>query len=116
MFLCDFQDCSNALKPEKIEQALDLLSLSHKHKIELIACQTEPVPCLKSEEETRYKWYHSSVELVMEKIFSMAVFWINDISQGRHAMFNKRLGDIKLLENKGNYNKLSNVINATIIN
>ncbi|XP_032687904.1 ADP-ribosylation factor 2-like [Odontomachus brunneus] len=72
LIVANKQDCPNVLKPEQIEQALDLLSLSHKHKIELIACQTKPLPYL-SEGETRYKWYHSSVVLVMKKMFSMAV-------------------------------------------
>ncbi|EFN88368.1 ADP-ribosylation factor 6 [Harpegnathos saltator] len=72
LIVANKQDCPNALKPEQVEQALDLLSLSHKHKIELIGCQTEPLPCL-SEGETNYKWCHSSVVLVMKKMFSMAI-------------------------------------------
>lgn len=66
------QDCLNVLKPEQVEQALDLLNLSHKHKIEIIGCQTEPLPSL-SEGETKYKWYHSSIALIMAKMVSMTV-------------------------------------------
>ena len=66
------QDCTNAQKPEEIKTALDLLSISpHKHKVEIIGCQTRPLP-ENPADTTEYTWYHPSMDALRKKIFSMA--------------------------------------------
>ncbi|XP_066582378.1 uncharacterized protein [Prorops nasuta] len=66
------QDCQSALRPNQVKEALDLLSISpHKHKVEVIGCQTRPLPELPMGTNV-YSWYHPSVEAVKKMIFSMA--------------------------------------------
>lgn len=66
------QDASNALRPDQVKEALDLQSISpHKHKVEVIGCQTRPLPDLHSG-TTEYTWYHLSVNAIRKKVFSMA--------------------------------------------
>ncbi|XP_014488948.1 PREDICTED: ADP-ribosylation factor-like isoform X2 [Dinoponera quadriceps] len=72
LIVANKQDCPDALAPENIKQLFDFIDFSPKNKVELIGCQTEPLPCLMIG-ETKYKWYHSSVALVMEKMSSMAI-------------------------------------------
>ncbi|KAI4489941.1 hypothetical protein M0804_004123 [Polistes exclamans] len=65
------QDIPGALLPHQVKEALDVESISpHKHKVEVIGCQTRPLPDLLSE----YTWYHKSVKAVTEKLCSMAVY------------------------------------------
>lgn len=60
------------MKPEEVKKALDLLSISpHKHKVEIIGCQTRPLPEMPPE-TTEYAWYHASMDSVRKKIFYMA--------------------------------------------
>ncbi|XP_003492360.1 ADP-ribosylation factor-like protein 3 [Bombus vosnesenskii] len=72
LVIANKQDCPNALKPEEVKKALDLLSISpHKHKVEIIGCQTRPLPEMPPE-TTEYTWYHASMDSVRKKIFYMA--------------------------------------------
>ncbi|XP_076623954.1 uncharacterized protein LOC143343200 [Colletes latitarsis] len=72
LVIANKQDCPNALRPEEVKKALDLLSISpHKHKVELIGCQTRPLP-EEPAETTECTWHHASVDAVRKKIFSMA--------------------------------------------
>lgn len=62
----------NALRTEQIKEALDLHSISpQKHHVEVIGCQTKPLPKL-DPGRTEYNWHHSSIELVRKKIFALA--------------------------------------------
>ena len=68
-----FQDEPNALRPEQVKEALDLRSISpHKHRVEVIGCQTRPLPAPGSS-NSEYNWHHPSVDLVRKKIFTLAV-------------------------------------------
>ncbi|XP_078039696.1 uncharacterized protein LOC144471485 [Augochlora pura] len=72
LVIANKQDCSNALRTEEVKKALDLLSISpQKHKVEIMGCQTRPLP-EKSTETTEYNWHHESIDAVRKKIFSMA--------------------------------------------
>ncbi|KOC70303.1 ADP-ribosylation factor 3 [Habropoda laboriosa] len=72
LIVANKQDCPNTLKPEEVKQALDLLSISpHKHKVEIIGCQTRPIPEM-PENTTECTWYHASVDAVRKKILHMA--------------------------------------------
>ncbi|XP_034181825.1 uncharacterized protein LOC117605078 [Osmia lignaria lignaria] len=72
LIIANKQDCHNALKLDEVKKALDLLSISpHKHKVEIIGCQTRPLPEMPAE-TTEYTWHHTSVDTVRKKIFSMA--------------------------------------------
>lgn len=65
------QDIPDALLPHQVKEALDVESISpHKHKVEVIGCQTRPLPDFQSE----YTWYHKSVKAITEKLSSMAVY------------------------------------------
>ncbi|XP_076231949.1 uncharacterized protein LOC143177709 isoform X2 [Calliopsis andreniformis] len=71
LVIANKQDCPNALRPEEIKKALDLLSISpHKHKVDIIGCQTRPLP-ENPAERTEYTWHHPSMDIVRKKIFSM---------------------------------------------
>lgn len=71
LVIANKQDCPNALRPEQVKEALDLLSISpHKHRIEVIGCQTKPLPELPPG-KTEYTWCHPSVDAVRTKICSM---------------------------------------------
>ncbi|KAF7404986.1 hypothetical protein HZH66_003892 [Vespula vulgaris] len=73
LVIANKQDASNALRPDQVKEALDLQSISpHKHKVEVIGCQTRPLPDLHSG-ATEYTWYHSSVNAIRKKVFSMAI-------------------------------------------
>ncbi|XP_015429616.1 PREDICTED: ADP-ribosylation factor-like protein 3 [Dufourea novaeangliae] len=72
LVIANKQDCSDALRPEEVKKALDLLSISpQKHKVEIVGCQTRPLP-EKPTETTEYTWHHESMDTVRKKIFSMA--------------------------------------------
>lgn len=72
LVIANKQDCQNALKPDQVKEALDLLSISpQKHKVEVIGCQTRPLPKTVAG-NTTYTWHHASVDVVRKKIFSMA--------------------------------------------
>lgn len=72
LVIANKQDSPNALKPDEVKKALDLLSISpHKHKVEVIGCQTRPLPEMPPE-TTEYTWYHASMDSVRKKIFQMA--------------------------------------------
>ncbi|XP_043279112.1 ADP-ribosylation factor-like protein 3 [Venturia canescens] len=67
------QDEQNALRLEQVKDALDLRSISpHKHKVEVIGCQTRPLPET-ALSQSEYNWHHSSVDELRKKIFSLAV-------------------------------------------
>lgn len=67
-----YQDAPNALRPDEIAKALDLISISpSKHKIEVIGCQTRPLPDLPPGTK-EYTYHHPSVDVVKKKIFVMA--------------------------------------------
>ncbi|XP_033214535.1 ADP-ribosylation factor-like protein 3 [Belonocnema kinseyi] len=72
LVIANKQDAPNALRPEEVKEALDLLSISpHKHKVEVIACQTRPLPHFPPGTK-EYTWHHPSVAIVEKKIFAMA--------------------------------------------
>lgn len=72
LVIANKQDVPDALRPDQVKEALDLQSISpHKHKVEVIGCQTRPVPDLPPG-TTEYTWCHSSVNAIRKKIFSMA--------------------------------------------
>lgn len=71
LVLANKQDAPNALRPEKITEALDLISISpSKHKIEVIGCQTRPLPDLPPGTK-EYTWHHPSVDVIKKKIFAL---------------------------------------------
>ncbi|XP_063986831.1 ADP-ribosylation factor-like protein 2 [Diachasmimorpha longicaudata] len=66
------QDDPQAMKPNQIKEALDLYSISpHQHHVEVIGCQTGPLPALEPG-VTEYDWYHPSIETVRKKIFTLS--------------------------------------------
>ncbi|KAG7190812.1 hypothetical protein KM043_006882 [Ampulex compressa] len=72
LVIANKQDYTNALRPDQVKEALDLLSISPlKHKVEVIKCQTRPFPEEKTE-SVLHTWHHSSIDVVRKKIFSMA--------------------------------------------
>ncbi|KAI4495408.1 hypothetical protein M0802_008798 [Mischocyttarus mexicanus] len=74
LVIANKQDAPNALRPNQVKEALDLQSISpHKHKVEVIGCQTRPLPDLQSG-MTEYTWYHKSVNAVTKKLSCMAVY------------------------------------------
>ncbi|KAK0081109.1 hypothetical protein PV325_012785 [Microctonus aethiopoides] len=71
------QDVPNALKLDQVKEALDLHSISpHKHKVEVIECQTRPLPQMEPN-INKYNWHHPSIQMVRKKIFSLASTGIN---------------------------------------
>lgn len=73
LVIANKQDVPNALRPDQVKEALDLQSISpHKHKVEVVGCQTQPLPDLPPE-SIDYTWYHPSVNNIRKKIFSMAI-------------------------------------------
>ncbi|XP_012261903.1 ADP-ribosylation factor-like protein 3 [Athalia rosae] len=72
LVIANKQDSSNALRPDQVKEALDLRSIPpNKHKVEVIGCQTRPLPDL-PEGITTYTWHHPSIEVVRKKICTMA--------------------------------------------
>ncbi|XP_057335689.1 uncharacterized protein LOC130674387 [Microplitis mediator] len=72
LVIANKQDVPDALKADQIKRALDLHSISpHKHKVEVITCQTKPLPDLEPG-VNEYSYYHPSMINVRKKIFSLA--------------------------------------------
>ncbi|XP_015606658.1 ADP-ribosylation factor-like protein 3 [Cephus cinctus] len=73
LVIANKQDSPNALRPDQVKEALDLRSIpANKHKIEVIGCQTRPLPEV-SQDVNEHSWHHPSVDVVRKKIFAMAV-------------------------------------------
>ncbi|XP_012288892.1 ADP-ribosylation factor-like protein 3 [Orussus abietinus] len=72
LVIANKQDQLDALRPNEVKEALDLVSIApKKHKVEVIGCQTRPLPELPTE-CADFNWHHPSVDVVRKKIFSMA--------------------------------------------
>lgn len=67
---CDFQNDANGLKLKDVKNSLRL-PFSSIPNIELIRCQTHPLPNISEE---KIKRYHSSIPPVAEKMFAMATY------------------------------------------
>ncbi|KAH0554933.1 ADP-ribosylation factor-like protein 3 [Cotesia glomerata] len=74
LVIANKQDVPDALKADQIKRALDLHSISpHKHKVEVITCQTMPIPdSAKKPGTSEYSYCHPSMMNVRKKIFSLA--------------------------------------------